>query len=190
MTRVSGVKKRPLLAMGAALLVALPAFGAVTHRLREPREAELASRSVIYDLALLKSASVRKGREHCNYCGDEGGNIEVAIGLLGVGGHTTTQSLLNLLSVQLDAGGAEARECQIAKRGRALVPALKQLSAVQASSWCHQTFHDLRNRELGNLHDVTAEQVCRPTAEVEADRKKWIAALQSGRDLFAESGPC
>jgi len=184
------VKRTPILVAGIALLVALPALGATSHRPRAPREAGSATRSIIYDLALLQSASVRKAREHCDYCGDEGGNVEVTIGLLGIGGRATTPALLNLLSVRLDAGGAEERECQIAKRGRALVPALKQLSAAQASSWCHQTFHGLQKRELANLHDVTAEQICRPIAEVEAARKEWIAALQSGRDLFAESGPC
>ena len=183
--------KNPILVAGIASLVALPALGAAVHRPPSPREAEFASRLVVNDLALLTSPSVRREREHCrNYCGDEGGNIEMTIGLLGVGGHATTQSLLNMLSVRLDAGGAEERECQIAKRGKALVPALKQLNATQASSWCHQAFRDLRKRELANLNDVSVEQICRPPAEVEADRKEWIAALNSGRDLFAESGPC
>ena len=184
------MKKHSGLVASVGALIALPAIAAVTHRSLEPREAAFATRSVIYDLALLQSASVRKAREQCNRCGDEGGEIETTIGLLGIGGRATTQSLLNLLAVRLDAGGAEERECQIAKRGKVLVPSLKQLSAARASNWCHQTFHDLRKRELTNLRDVTAEQVCRPAAEVEADRKEWIAALQSGRGLFAESGPC
>ena len=181
--------RHSILGASFALLVALPAFGAVTHRI--PREAQFAAKYVIYDLAQLKSPSVRREREHCRgYCGDEGGNIEMAIGLLGVGGHATTQSLLNLLSVQLDAGAAEARECQIAKRGKALVPALKKLDANQLSSWCRQSFHDLRRNELASLDDVSVEQICRPTSEIDADRKGWIKALQSERDLFAESGPC
>ena len=184
------MRSHPVIVAGVALLVALPALGAVTHTRREPLEAEFATRSVIYDVALLTSPSVRKAREHCSYCGDEGGAIETAIGLLGIGGRPTTHGLLQLLAVQLDAGGAEARECQLAKRGRALVPALQQLSATQVSSWCNQTFHDLRKRELANIHDVTAQQICRPAAEVETDRKQWIAASQSNRDLFAESGPC
>lgn len=185
------MKKHPLLLAAVAALAALPALGAATHGLRSPREAEFASRSIIYDLAVQTSPSVRKARERCHtYCGDEGGDMEMAIGLLGIGGRTTTQSLLNLLSIQLDAGVAEERECQIAKRGKALVPALTRLNSVQASSWCQQTFHDLRKRELANLHDVTVQQVCRASAEIEADRKEWIAALQSGRDLFAESGSC
>jgi hypothetical protein len=185
------VKKHPILFAGLALLVALPALGAVTQRLRPPREAAIATRSIIYDLAVETSPSVRKARERCQpYCGDESGGIEVAIGLLGIGGRTTTQSLLNLLSVRLDAGAAEERECQIAKRGKALVPALKALTAVQASNWCQHTFRDLQKQELADLRDVTVEQVCRPRGEVDADRKEWIAALQSGRDLFAESGPC
>jgi hypothetical protein len=37
---------------------------------------------------------------------------------------------------------------------------------------------------------VSVEQMCRPLAEIEADRKSWVAALQSGEDLLAESGPC
>jgi hypothetical protein len=182
--------KRPALIASFGALIALPAIAAVVNRSPVPREAEFATRSIIYELAVLQSASTRKAREHCDYCGDEGGQVETTIGLLGIGGRATTQSLLKLLSVRLDAGGAEERECQIAKRGKALVPALKQLSAAQTSNWCHQTFSDLRKRELANLRDVTAEQVCRPATEVEADRKEWIAALQSGRDLFAESGPC
>jgi hypothetical protein len=180
--------KKGLIA-SAAFMLALPAIGAVA-RLPAPREAEFGTRSIIYDLALLQSATVRKVREHCAYCGDEGGDIETAIGLLGIGGRATMQSLLNLLSVRLDAAGAEERGCQIAKRGKSVIPALKQLSATETSSWCHQTFHDLRKRELANLPDVTAEQVCRPAVEVEADRKEWLAAFQSGRNLLAESGPC
>ena len=183
--------KHSILAVGIASLVALPALGAAVHRLPSPHEAEFAARYVVNDLALLQSPSVRREREHCrNYCGDEGGNIEMTIGLLGVGGHATTPSLLNLLSVRLDAGAAEERECQIAKRGKALIPSLKQLNSTQASGWCNQAFHDLRERELANLNDVSVGQICRPSAEVETDRKKWIAALRSGRDLFAESGPC
>ena len=81
---------------GVGLLLALPAFGAVTHRLSTPREAEFAAKSIIYDLAELKSPTVRRAREHCGtHCGDEGGAIETTIGLLGVGGPATTTSLLN-----------------------------------------------------------------------------------------------
>jgi hypothetical protein len=183
--------KHAILIASVALPVALPALAAVTHRPPAAHEAEFGTRSIIYHLAIQKSPSARQALQHCGSpCGDHGGDIEMAIGLLGVGGRATTQSLLNLLSVQLDAGAAEERECQIAKRGKALVSALTQLNTVQASNWCQQTFRDLRKRELANLHDVTGEQVCRPSKEIEADRKEWIAALRSGRDLFAESGPC
>ncbi len=176
---------------GVGLLLTLPAFGAVTHRLSAPGEAEFAAKSIIYDLAQLKSPTVRLAREHCGtHCGDEGGAIETTIGLLGVGGPSTTASLLNLLSVELDAGEAESRDCQIAKRGKALVPALKQLDATRASNWCRQTFRDLSKRELADLNDVSAQEICRPSREVEADRKEWIKALQSERNLFAESGLC
>jgi hypothetical protein len=186
-----GVKKYRALVPAAALTIALPALGAVAHHPPASREAAFAAQSVVYDLVLLTSPSVHQARQHCRgHCGDEGGDIEMAIGLLGIGGHVTTQSLLNLLSVQLDGGGAEERECQIAKRGKALVPALKQLNPVRVSNWCHQTFHDLRKRELADVNDVSVELVCRPPSEVDTDRKEWIAALQSGRDLFAESGPC
>jgi hypothetical protein len=184
------VSRKKLLA-SIGLLIAIPALGAAVSQQTVPHEAEFASRSVIYNWVLLTSPSVRKAREHCHsYCGDEGGNVEVAIGLLGVGGRATTQSLLNLLSLRLDAGGSEELSCQIAKRGRALVPALAHLSANRVSSWCGQTFHDLRKQELANISDVPVEQICRPPAEVETDRKEWMAALQSGRGLFAESGPC
>lgn len=181
------IRRRSLLG-AVALLVTLPAVGAVAHRPPSPTEAEFATRLVIYDLAMLISPSVHKAREHCDsYCGDEGGNIEVAIGLLGIGGQATTQSLLNLLSVQLDGGGAEERECQIDKRGKALLPALRRLNASQLSSWCHQTFQDLRKRELSGVSDVSVKQVCRPVAEIEDDRKEWMSALQSARP---HSGLC
>lgn len=179
-----------MLVGGAALLVALPALSAAT-RPSASREASEGARFVVYELSLLKSTSAAKSREQCGgHCNYGGGSVEVTIGLLGLGGSASTQSLLNLLSIKLDGGGAEERECQIAKRGRSLVPALKAFNAADASSWCTETFNDLRKQELSGLHDVSVEQICKPAAEVEMERKQWIAALQSGRDLFAESGPC
>ena len=171
--------KHPTLLGGIALLVSLPALGAaVPHR--PPPEAEFATRSIIYELTLLISPSVRKARAHCrSYCGDEGGNVEVVIGLLGIGGHATSQSLLNLLSLQLDGAAAEERECQIDRRGKSLLPSLRQLNAARMSSWCHQTFQELRKHELSGVTDVPVDQICRPTAKIDDDRKEWLEALQS-----------
>ena len=155
-----------------------------------PREARDADRYIIWDLARQISPAMRKARDHCDSCGDEGAGIETAIGLLGVGGQATTDGLLNLLAVQLDAGTAEEMECQIAKRGRALVPALKAFNSARAASWCRASFLGLRKQELSNVTDVRMEQVCRPSNEIEKDRTEWIRALSSGRNLFEESGPC
>ena len=156
-----------------------------------PHEADGAARYVIYEMARSRSPTVRSARQACiDACTDGGGGIEVAIGLLGIGNKATANTLLNMLAIRLDAGMAEARSCQIAKRGKSIVPALKRFDAVNSSAWCQSTFADLRKRELGNVSDVTSDQICRPAAEVETDRREWLAALQSGCDLFAESGPC
>ena len=152
-----------------------------------PSEADNAARYIVYEHARVLSTSVRSD---CSGACDDGGAIEVTIGLLGVGGEATTGSLLNLLALQLDAGAAEARSCQIAKRGKSIVPALEHLDANQSAAWCQTTFADLKKRELSDVADVSASQTCRPANEIEGDRREWIEALNSGRDLFAESGPC
>ncbi|MCY7281667.1 MAG: hypothetical protein LH610_12390 [Sphingomonas bacterium] len=156
-----------------------------------PREAASAAEYVVYEYARGRSSSWRSATQACSdACNDGGVGIEVAIGLLGIGGESTTGTLLNLLAIQMDAGMAEARSCHIAKRGQSIVPALEKLDAAQSSAWCQATFVNLRKRELSDVVDVTAAQVSRPAAEVETERREWLAALQTGRDLLAESGPC
>lgn len=193
------MKKQRLITSAAALLVAIAASAMNSSAPPLPSEDEgvlpsedkRATDYIIWALTLEKSPSVRVARERCqDYCSDHGGGIEVAIDLLGIGGPATTDSLLDLLAVQLDAGGAESRSCQIAKRGKALVPALRKFDPVKASQWCGTTFNRLRQRELSEVNDVPVEQMCRPATEVDSDRQEWIAALGSGRDLLAESGPC
>lgn len=154
-------------------------------------EAEDATEYVIWSLALETSQSVRAARENCgNFCGDHGAGIEVAIDLLGAGQDATTKGLLDLLAVQLDAGPAESRSCQIAKRGRTLAPALRTFDASQAADRCKATFNRLRQRELSEIKDVTIDQICRPAEEIAAERRDWINALKTGEDLLAESSPC
>jgi hypothetical protein len=156
-----------------------------------PSADKFAAQSVVMDQVLEQSRSVRAARERCGDCyiGD-GGNAEIVIGLLGMGGAATTDSLLNLLTVQLDAGLAESRSCELAKRGKSLVPALKRFDSTTAAEWCATTFNRLRQHELSKVNDVSVAQICRPSKEIEADRKSWIASLRSGEDLLAESGPC
>jgi hypothetical protein len=145
----------------------------------------------MWDLFLESSQSVRTAREHCENCFiDHGGSAEVMVGLLGMGGAPTTDSLLNLLALQLDAGLSESRSCEFAKRGSSLIPALKKLDSADASRWCQTTFSRLRQHELSEVSDVSVDQICRSPTEIDADRIGWIAALQSGEDLLAESGPC
>lgn len=156
-----------------------------------PTADRFATQYVMQDLVLELSETVRAAREHCGDCYiDDGGNAEVMIGLLGMGGDRTTDSLLNLLAMQMDAGLAESRSCEFAKRGRSLVPALKKFDSAKASKWCGATFNRLHQYELSKVDDVSVQQMCRPLTEIEEDRKSWIAALQSGEDLLAESGPC
>jgi hypothetical protein len=156
-----------------------------------PSADRLATHYVMQDLALERSQVVRAARDRCGKCYfDNGGNAEVMIGLLGMGGDATTDSLLNLLAVQMDAGVSESRSCELAKRGKSLVPALKRYDSTKSAEWCRTTFSRLRQYELSEVKDVSVEQMCRPLAEIEADRKSWVAALQLGEDLLAESGPC
>jgi hypothetical protein len=155
-----------------------------------PSEAENAAKYVVYEMARGRSPSVRSAGQACSDACVGGGGSEVVIGLLGIGGEATTGPLLNLLAVQLDAGMAEARSCQIAKRGKSILPALERLDAARLSAWCQSTVDDLMKQELSNVRDVTLAQICRPAADVEADQREWLGAVQSGRDLFSESGPC
>ena len=157
-----------------------------------PHEAESAARYVIYEKARSRSSTLRSARQACSDACDSGGGEgwKLPSGYWASAGRRLPTRWLNLLALQLDAGMAEARSCQIAKRGKNIVPALERLNAAQAAAWCQSRFADLRKRELSNVADVTSAQICRPAAEVEADRQEWLAALQSGRDLFAESGPC
>jgi len=156
-----------------------------------PSADKFAAQSVVMDQVLEQSQSVRAARERCADCYiDDGGDAEIMIGVLGMGGEATTDSLLNLLAVQLDAGVAESRSCELAKRGKSLIPALKRFDSTKAAVWCATTFNRLRQHELSKVDDVSLAQICRPLTEIDADRKSWIDALQSGEDLLAESGPC
>ena len=193
------MKQQRLITVAAALLAAVAATSMAApeqpvlgdDEQSFPSEDERATEYIIWALTLEKSPSVRAARERCrDYCNGHGGGLEVAIDLLGVGGSATTGSLLNLLAVGVDAGPSESLSCQIAKRGKALVPALEKFDPAKASQWCGATFNRLRQRELSGVDDVPVEQMCRPATKVDADRQEWIAALESGRDLFAESGPC
>jgi hypothetical protein len=142
---------------------------------RSSSEVQFAGRVIIGDLAKLISPTVRKMRERCDgVCGDEGGEIEMAIGLLGVGGDGTTGGLLNLMAINLDAGAAEERESQISKRGNSIVTALRRFNSADAAAWCRRTYFDLRKRELSNIRDVSDRQICRSVAEIERDRREWL----------------
>lgn len=193
------MKQHGLIAGVAAVLVAVTATAMVSsaqpHSSQDeealPSEDKRATEYIIWALTLERSSSVRAARDRCrDYCTDYGGGIEVAIDLLGIGGNATTDSLLDLLALELDAGAAESRSCQIAKRGKPLIGALKRFDPAKASQWCVATFDRLRQRELSEVNDVPVEQMCRPAAEIRADGQGWITELESGRDLFAESGPC
>jgi hypothetical protein len=188
-------QKGPIAIAIALLAMASTAVAIAAQPLQDedplPSADKFATQSVVMDQVLEQSQSVRADRGRCGDCYiDDGGSAEIMIGLLGMGGHATTDSLLNLLAIQLDAGVAESRSCEFAKRGKSLVPALKKFDSAKASQWCETTFNRLRQHELSKVNDVSVAQMCRPLTEIEADRKSWIVALQSGENLLAESGPC
>lgn len=184
------MQQRTLIAFGTVIALVCGTSVIASERTFR-REARNATDYIIWALTLETSPSARASREHCrNHCGDNGAGIEVAVDLLGAGGQATTGSLLNLLAVRLDAGPSESRSCQIAKRGKAIIPALRKLAASSASQWCQTTFNRLRKRELADIKDVPIGDICRPAKAIDAERREWLAALQSRHDLFAESGPC
>ena len=174
--------RKALLAL-AGVVVAGSA-GAVAATTAPLPEAAYAAEYVVRDVARTKTRAARA----CPGC--TAGGVEVIIGLLGAGGPATTHSLLNLLAVQLEPGAAQARSCQIARRGKELASDLKRFDPRQAARWCEATYDGLQRRGLVAGSDGAAGQVCRSEAAIEADRSAWIAAMRSDEDLFANSGAC
>jgi hypothetical protein len=152
-----------------------------------PGSVDYAAGYIIYDLAQRSSPSVQAIRARCrdpksysNRCDDNGTSMEAIIGLLGAGGDATTQGLLKLMAIQLDAALAEERECQIGKRGKRLLPVLRSYDANRAAKWCQAEFDALRKRELSDVTDASVAEICRPADEIERDRRQWIKAFEAG----------
>ena len=69
--------------------------------------------------------------------------------------------------------------CQILKRGKRILPALKQFDVARAASWCQSKFAAARRRELSDVTDTSVDQVCRPAREIGHNRDEIAAALRS-----------
>jgi hypothetical protein len=154
-----------------------------------PDSVGFAASHIIYDLVQDASPSVRAIRDRCrdakdssNWCDDSGTSSEAIIGLLGAGGEGTTSGLLKMMAIQLDAALGEERECQIGKRGKRLLPALRSLDVDRAASWCHAEFAALRKRALSDITDVSVSKICRSAGEIEGDRREWIKAFEAGEE--------
>jgi hypothetical protein len=155
----------------------------------QPDSVSYATTYVLYDLALQSSASVQATRSRCrsakdfsNMCDDSGAASEAIIGLLGAGGDATTEGLLKLIAVQLDGGLAESRECEIGRRGRSLLPALRSMDATRAANWCKLEFEALSKRQLAGITDVRSTQICQPANQIERDRQEWIKSFEAGQE--------
>lgn len=147
----------------------------------EERQVSFAERVITIELVRSLSPSVRAAKEKCgDKCSDTGA-LELAIGLMGVSrSDISAKTLVNLLGVRLDGGGAEELSCQMLVRGAGVARYLKQLKPKLVIENCKSVFYDLRKREISGVADVTADQVCNSESEVDSARNEFLQAVTSG----------
>lgn len=153
----------------------------------EPDAVAYAASFVVYAEMLRSSASVQAERDRCmnskdlsNWCDDHGGSSEAIIGLFGAGGDATTSGLMKMMAIQLDGALAESRECEIGKRGKSLLPALRAMKPSSAANWCQLEFDAISKRHLTDVTDVKSTQICQPVSNIERDRREWIKSFEAG----------
>lgn len=174
----------PFAIMPLVCCLSMPTIAQAENALteNEARFVSFAERVIVIELARVLSPSFRKEREACFYACPETGALELAIGLLGISNSdASTDALVNLLGLRLDAGGSEDRGCQILFKGGKLLRHLKQLEAKQIAEHCQTIFLDLRKRELANLPDVSIAQMCHSETEIQHMKNEWLKAIEAKR---------
>lgn len=136
----------------------------------ERRLVNVAERVIMIELVRALSPSTR----------GSGGDIELAIGLIGVAqSDVSSKALINLLGLRLDGAGAEERTCQILARGESLLAHLKRTKPEYVVNHCQNSFMDAHKRELSKVSDVEINEVCLTASEVRAARDKFVHAIKS-----------
>jgi len=150
---------------------------AETETSNEVQYVQFAERTIIDELALDLSASVRSSYEQLSIDNSNHGSaLDLSIGLIGVArSNTAYDTLVNLLGVKLDGGAAEDLDTQICIRGIPLYNRLKNLQENQVVEHCQAIFAQ-------NTHpaDVTVDQVCHSEIEVRNRANEWLSAMESG----------
>lgn len=146
----------------------------------EVRQLRFAERVIAIELVRSLSLAAREAREKCLAACPETGALELGVGLIGVSrSDAASDALVNLLGLRLDGAGSEELNCQILVRGAVLSRRLERLPVQKVVEYCQSTFLELRKRELVNVSDVKAEQVCRSEVEIRSVREELLKAIKS-----------
>lgn len=87
--------------------------------------------------------------------------MELAINGLGVNkSAAANDALIDLVVTTVDAGASEDLDCAIVIKGVDILPQLESFNTMERLKNCSLTFSQLKERELRNLADISAEDVC------------------------------
>jgi hypothetical protein len=177
------VKSRSLIAIVTLLLCWTGVSPAQTSRaavLNETHQVQFAKRVAMIELVQALSPSVRLERQKCAMGCEDGGALELAVGLIGIAkGQAGADALTDLLALRLDGAGSSELHCQILTRGPQITAQLKRVSAANVVEHCKASYHEIRKREVANVSDVRFEQVCRTVPEVSIVRNELLKAIGS-----------
>ncbi|MBO3276335.1 Imm57 family immunity protein [Pseudomonas schmalbachii] len=148
----------------------------------EAQQAYFVTQVIMIEFVHSLSLRVRQEREKCLF-GCRGGQsaLEISIDSLGVNrSDAATSALIDLLSLHLDAGGAEDRDCQLLARGKTIIQDLKKMDVENSIIRCRDSFTELRKRELLYVSDVSVNKVCHSENEIRTSRDELLQAIEEG----------
>lgn len=134
----------------------------------EKRAVEFAERVVMIQLARAISPAVRAERIRCPLSSVESGASELALSLIGFSRSSESDTVLvHLLGLRLDGAGSEDLGCYFVRRGEQMRRRLARTTAAEIVSICRAEYAQLRKRELSDITDVSADDVCLSRVDVE-----------------------